>query len=129
MMANHLTHGFNCAYRLSDIAEHLAAMFELTEHYRRELEPCELVLRYEDLVAGQERITRQVLEHAGLPFDHACLQFHRNARYAPTPSYAQVSEPLHDRSIGRHRRYAAHLREVLPAFRPMLTALGYAIPP
>ena len=127
MMSNHFTHGFNCGYRLSDIAAHLAAMFDLTEHYRRELEPRELVLRYEDLVTRQEAMTRQLLEHAGLPFEPACLQFHENARYAPTPSYAQVSEKLSDRSIDRHRHYSRELGEVVPVLRPMVAALGYGL--
>lgn len=126
MMAHHLTHGFNCAYRIEDIAAHLAAMFELLEHYRRELEPTELVVRYEELVADQETVTRRLLEHAGLPFSDACLHFHANPRYAPTPSYDQVSEPLHDRSVGRHRHYPAQLRDALPPLRTMLVSLGYA---
>lgn len=125
MMANHFTHGFNCGYRLADIAAHLAAMFDLTEHYARELETRELVLRYEDLVTAQEDVTRRLLEHAGLPFDQACLRFHENPRYAPTPSYAQVSERLNDRSIGRHRHYSGPLREVAPVLGPVMSALRY----
>src|SRR5690606_31086117 len=128
MMAHHLTHGFNCAFRLEDVAAHLAAMFALTEHYRRKLEVNELVVRYEDLVAGQEPVTRRMLEHAGLPFDPACLRFHRNTRYARTPSYDQVTEPLHDRSVDRHRHYAAELRAIVPVLEPMLAAWGYAAP-
>ncbi len=125
MISNHFTHGFNCGYRLADIGAHLAAMFDLTEHYRRELQPREFVLRYEDLVAGQETMTRQLLEHANLPFDPACLQFHENARYAATPSYAQVAEKLNDRSIDRHRHYSVELGEVVPVLRPMMESLGY----
>lgn len=125
MMSNHFTHGFNCGYRLADIAAQLAAMFDLTAHYGRELEPREFVLRYEDLVTDQEAVTRQLLEHAGLRFDPACLQFHKNARYAPTPSYAQVAEKLNDRSIDRHRHYSVELGEIVPVLRPMIESLGY----
>ena len=35
MLANNMTHGFLCAYRIEDIAQHLAAVFELVEHYAR----------------------------------------------------------------------------------------------
>lgn len=127
MMAHNLTHGFNCAYRLTGIAVHLVAVHELIEHYRRELEPDELVVRYEDLVGDQEIVTRGLLDHAGLPFEGACLRFHANDRYARTPSYDQVSEPLHDRSIGRYKHYAAPLREVVPILEPMLSSLGYTL--
>jgi hypothetical protein len=53
------------------------------------------------------------------------LQFHETRRYAPTPSYAQVTEKLNDRSIGRHRHYAAHLKPFLPQLAPLLARYGY----
>jgi hypothetical protein len=70
-------------------------------------------------------MTRQLLEHSDLPFDDACLRFHENRRYAPTPSYMQVSEKLTDRAVGRHRHYAARFREFLPLLRPVLSAMSY----
>jgi tetratricopeptide (TPR) repeat protein len=125
MMSNNFTHGFNCGYRLADIVTHLAAMCDLTEHYRREMPVNELTIRYEDLVADQDGMTRHLLEHSDLPFDDACLRFHENRRYAPTPSYMQVSEKLTDRAVGRHRHYAARFREFLPLLRPVLSAMSY----
>jgi hypothetical protein len=102
-------------------------MSELIEHYRREMPTPELVIRYENLVADQGGTTRQLLGHSDLAFDEACLRFHENRRYAPTPSYVQVSEKLTDRSVGRHRHYAAHLREFLPLLRPVLSAMSYEV--
>lgn len=125
MLANHLSHGFNCAYRIEDIARHLATMTGLVAHYRRELDGRSLDLRYEDLVAEPERETRRLLAHAGLDYDPACLRFHESGRYAPTPSYARVAEPLSDRSIGRHRRFAGQLAGHLAALAPALAAGGY----
>ena len=125
MMSNSFTHGFNCGFRPADVVTHLAAMSDLVEHYREHLQPRELIVKYEDVVADQEGTTRQLLDHVGLPFDRACLRFHENARYAATPSYAQVSEELNDRSIGRHRHYAAQLREFLPQLRPVMSAMSY----
>ncbi|MGH8285191.1 MAG: tetratricopeptide repeat-containing sulfotransferase family protein [Steroidobacteraceae bacterium] len=125
MMANNLTHGFNCGYRIDDVVRHFAAVFDLVEHYRCELTVGDFVLKYESFVANQDAETRRLLEYLGLPFDTACLDFHENRRYAPTPSYAQVTEPLHDRSIGRYRHYAAHLAPFAPRLAPMLAAYGY----
>lgn len=125
MMSNNFTHGFNCGYRISDIVVHLAAVSDLVEHYAKSIQPREFVVRYEDLVADQETLTRELLDHAGLPFDEACMRFHENTRYAATPSYAQVTEPLNERSIGRHRHYAEHLREFLPTLRATMSALSY----
>jgi Tfp pilus assembly protein PilF len=125
MLSTNMTHGFNCGYRIEDISNHLAAVFDLVEHYRRELELNEFVLRYETLVADQAVQTRKLLDYLGLPFEQACLQFHENRRYAPTPSYAQVTEKLNDRSVGRYRHYGQQLKPHVPRLERMLTAYGY----
>jgi tetratricopeptide (TPR) repeat protein len=126
MMSNNMTHGFNCGYRIEDIAHHLAAVFELVERYRRELAPGDFVLRYESLVEDQSGQTGRLLDYLGLPFEDACLRFHENRRYAPTPSYAQVTEKLNDRSINRHAHYAQLLNPFVPRLSPIMTAYGYA---
>lgn len=125
VMANNLTHGFNCGYRIEDVVHHLAAVFELVEHYRGQLDIGELALKYETFVADQAAETRRLLDYLGLPFEEICLEFHENRRYAPTPSYAQVTEKLNDRSINRHRHYAQHLKPFLPQLTPMMRAHGY----
>jgi len=125
VMGNHLTHGFNCGYRIEDIVHQFRAVFDLVEHYRMQLEFGEFVLRYETFVANQDAETRRLLDYLELPFEEACLAFHENRRYAPTPSYAQVTEKLNDRSIGRHRHYAQHLQPFLPQLAPMMRPHGY----
>jgi hypothetical protein len=86
----------------------------------------DFTLRYESLVASQEAETRRLLDYLGLPFDPACLRFHENRRYAPTPSYAQVTEKLNDRSLGRHRQYRAALRPFEPQLARVIGAGGYS---
>ncbi|MDG2523540.1 sulfotransferase [Caulobacter segnis] len=125
MMANNLTHGFNCGFRVDTIAAHVLAMTDLTAHYGRELDDLGFTLRYEDFVARQEIETRRLLDHIGLPFDPACMAFHKNRRFAPTPSYAQVTEPLNDRSIGRWKAYFAELAPLGQRLAPVIQALGY----
>src|SRR5215469_3574943 len=118
MMANNMTHGFACAYRVEDITHHLAAVFDLLEHYRREFDTGEFVLRYESLIADQAGETARLLEYLGLPFEDACLRFHENPRYAPTPSYAQVTERLNDSSLNRHVPYLQQLQPYASRLAP-----------
>ncbi|MEP7242903.1 MAG: sulfotransferase [Gammaproteobacteria bacterium] len=125
MMSHNFTHGFNCGYRIEDIVHHLEAVSNLLEHYRTELGFDDLTLPYEALVAGQARETRRLLDYLGLPFEETCLRFHENRRYAPTPSYAQVTEKLNDRSVGRHEHYASALRPFRPQLARLLAAGGY----
>jgi Tfp pilus assembly protein PilF len=127
MLSNNMTHGFHCGYRIEDISTHLAAVFDLVEHYGRHLELNEYVVRYESLVGNQAEQTRQLLDYLGLPFEKGCLQFHQNRRYAPTPSYAQVTEKLNDRSIGRFRHYAQQLQPQVLRLKKMLAAHGYEV--
>lgn len=125
MLANNMTHGFNCGYRIEDIVHHLLAVSDLDGHYARELATDELQLQYERFVAEQRDQTARLLGHLGLEIEPACLSFYENPRYAPTPSYAQVTQQLNDRSIGRHRRYAQQLAPFMPRLQPLVAARGY----
>ena len=127
MLANNMTHGFNCGYRIEDIVHHLLAVSTLDMHYARELgHGPGYALRYEDFVAGQRDATLRLLDYLGLPFDESCLNFHENRRYAPTPSYAQVTQKLNDRSIGRHLNYLRQLAPFGARLQPLLRARGYS---
>ena len=72
-------------------------------------------------------IPSRALSSVGLQFDPACLTFHENRRHARTASYAQVSEPLYDRSVGRWKHYRKHLEPVLPILAPVIERLGYTL--
>jgi len=125
ILSNNMTHGFACGYRIEDITYHLAAVFALTEHYRGALAVDDFVLKYETLVEDQAGQTRKLLEYLGLPFEDACLRFHENRRYAPTPSYAQVAEKIHSGSLNRHRHYAQFLQPFVGRLQPMMDRYAY----
>jgi len=127
VFANHLTHGFYCAYDLVGIARHYALIMDLVEHYRREMALKYLAVRYEDVIEEQEESVRRMLAFIGAPYDRRCLAFHENRRYARTASYAQVTEKLYDRSRNRYRAYRDQLEPVIPILEPVCRRLGYAI--
>jgi hypothetical protein len=102
-------------------------VMELVQHYRAEMTLRYLPIRYEDIVKDQEASVKSMLAFAGEKFDKACLTFHKNRRYARTASYAQVTEPLYDRSVERWRHYRAHLEPVIPTLQPIIEQLGYTI--
>jgi tetratricopeptide (TPR) repeat protein len=90
----------------------------LMAHWRAVLPPsCLLEVDYEAVVDDLEGQARRMLEFLGLPWDPACLDFHRTARTVRTASVNQVREPLYKTSAGRWRRHAAELG-------PLLEALG-----
>ncbi|MCB8873837.1 sulfotransferase family protein [Acidisoma silvae] len=126
--SNHFTHGFCCATALETAALHYARIFDLVAHYRAEMPGIRYrAIRYEDIVLRQEESLRGLFDVIGVDFDPACLTFHSNRRYARTASYAQVTEPLYDRSVGRWRQYRRHLEPVLPILAPAMAQLGYDV--
>jgi Tfp pilus assembly protein PilF len=119
-----MTHGFQCTYRLEDAAHHLAAVTELMEAYRAAgIAPYRF--RYESFVADQIGETHKLMGLLSLDVEEGQLAFHRSRRHAPTPSYAQVREPLHDRAVGRWRNYARMLEPVADVLAPAVRRGGY----
>jgi hypothetical protein len=126
-ISNHFTHGFFCASALETTALHYVRVMELVSKYRSEMALRYLPVRYEDMVADQERTVRLMLDFIGEPFDLRCLRFHENQRHARTASYAQVTQPLYARSIFRYKNYRKRLEPVIPILLPIIERLGYAV--
>ena len=126
VMAHDMTHGFNCGYRLEDAATHLALVDDLLERYRVAGVGPTFDLTYEVLVGDQARETARLMAAIGLDIEPAQLDFHQRNAVSPTPSYAQVTEPLNDRSIGRWRHFARQLEPIVPIVSKAMERSGYA---
>ena len=87
-------------------------------------------VRYERLVEDAEPEMRALTAFLGLQWTDAILDNRSTAKergFINTPSYAQVAEPLYDRSIGRWERYRAQMKPVLPILAPWAERMGYEI--
>ncbi|WP_174291347.1 tetratricopeptide repeat-containing sulfotransferase family protein [Sphingomonas bacterium] len=114
---------YDYSYDLLDIAAYFHRFDRLVGVWRELFPGRVLELGYEKLVADQEEQTRGLLDHCGLGWSDACLDFHTNAAPVSTPSAAQVRRPLYRDAVDRWRRHAAALA---PA-RRFLEAQGIAI--
>ena len=88
-----------------------------------------LEVRYERLVADFAAEVRRLADFLLLPWDDALLSPGEHARakgYISTPSYSQVIQPIHRKSVGRWRPYAGHFTEALPLLMPLIERWGYA---
>ncbi len=126
-ISNHFSHGLYCASTLETAARHYVRVMDLVEHTRAAMPLSYLPVRYEDMVADQERVVRLMLDFIGARFDKRCLRFHENTRYARTASYAQVTEKLYQRARNRYRNYRSHLEPVIPILQPTIERLGYKV--
>jgi tetratricopeptide (TPR) repeat protein len=108
------------AYALEDLGFFYRMHDRLMEHWRRELPLRITEVRYEELIARPEEVSRQLVEFCGLEWDQRCLQFYNNPRPVRTASGWQVRQPIYKSAIGRWRNYEKHLG-------PLFKALG--LPP
>ena len=114
-------HNFKLArygWDLHDIGHQYAQHLRLMAHWMKVLPGRLFTIEYEDLVNEQEARSRELITHCALDWDDRCLRYYDNDRPVWTPSHSQVRQPIYTSSIGRWKRYAAHLddlREALSA--------------
>lgn len=111
------------SYDLMDTARYYARFDRLMAMWDRLLPGRVLQFGYEALVHDQETETRRLLEHCGLTWDSACLDFHENRAAVATPSAAQVRRKLNADGIGRWKTHAGGMADV----RAFFAAEGIAI--
>ncbi|WP_248746748.1 tetratricopeptide repeat-containing sulfotransferase family protein [Pseudomonas sp. MWU12-2037] len=92
----------------------------LMSHWRQLL-PAESFIEvdYESVLDDLEGQARRLIDFIDLPWDGACLDFHKTQRVVRTASVNQVRQPLYKTSKGRWRAHAEQLG-------PLLAALGVA---
>ncbi|MGC8518826.1 MAG: sulfotransferase [Steroidobacteraceae bacterium] len=115
--------GYPFAYDLTEIAEFYIGYRRLMAHWHHLMPGRILDLPYEALVTGFEPAVRRLLDSVGLPFNGACLEFHRNPAPVITASSVQVRQPLYDSSLDLWKHYG---EELTPA-RTRLEAAGIAL--
>ena len=82
-------------------------------------------MAYEDLVSAPEESLRRLFESLDLSFEAQCLEFHRERRYSPTPSYEDVNRQVTDSAVGRYRHYQNRLQPLSDRFEKLLALTGY----
>lgn len=97
------------AYDLEDLGFFHRIHDRLMEHWRAVVPARIMQVRYEDLVARPEELSRSLLDFCGLDWDERCMRYFENNRAVRTSSGWQVRQPIYTSSIGRWRNYAKHL--------------------
>jgi hypothetical protein len=103
---------------LEDLGQFYREYARLMAHWQQVLPLAMFDLHYEDLVAGPEPITRELLSFCGLDWDERCAHFHQTQRPVLTASNLQVRQPVYTRSVGRWQRYQSHLGPLLVLLKP-----------
>jgi tetratricopeptide (TPR) repeat protein len=106
-------------YDLTEIGEYYLQYQRLMDHWAQALPGRVLTVQYEDVIADVGGQVRRLLEFCDLPWEDACLEFHRTDRPVRTPSAEQVRQPIYDTSVGHWRRFERHLDELVTVIAPI----------
>lgn len=116
--------------RLDTGAEFYDLTFKTWENARSILPLRVETLHYEQMVEDPAAVLRPIVERLDLSWHEDMLDHTKTAAergVIKTASYAQVTEPIYKRSIGRWQRYERHLEPILPVLKPWAEKFGYAI--
>ena len=116
----HFAQGQAFSYDLDDLGRYYRDYVSLMAHFDGVLPGRVCRVIYEDLVEDTEKQVRRLLDHCGLAFDPACLQFHQTTRAVKTVSSEQVRRPIFRDGLEQWKRYE-------PWLGPLKAALGPAL--
>ncbi len=112
--------GQDFSYGLETMGRYYRDYVRLMDHWDEVLPGFVLRVMHEDVVEDLESEVRRMLEFCGLPFEEACLEFHRTERSVRTPSSEQVRQPIYRSGLAQWRHYEEWLE-------PLKDALGPAV--
>lgn len=105
--------GFPFSYDFSDLGAYYVAYRKLMDHWQAVAADGFIDIAYEDLIDDQEGVSRALIEYCELPWEPACLDFHKNTSAVLTASSAQVRRPVYRDALQRWRRYASELQPLV----------------
>lgn len=107
--------GQEFSYDLADVGQYYRDYVDLMAHWDEVLPGFVLRVQHEDVVDDLETEVRRMLDFCGLPFEEACLEFHRTQRNIKTPSSEQVRQPIYRSGLDRWRNYEPWLESLKAA--------------
>jgi len=101
--------GQEFSYSLEHIGRYYREYVRLMDHWDNVLPGRILRVRYEDVINDLEGQVNRMLAFLDLPFESACLQFHKTRRSVRTASAEQVRQPINKSGLDLWQRYSQWL--------------------
>ena len=101
--------GQEFTYSLEDIGRYYADYLRLMDHWHSVFPGGLLTVRYEEVVEDLDTQVGQLLAHAKLDFEEACLRYYEKDRAVRTASSEQVRQPIYRDALNLWERYRTHL--------------------
>jgi len=113
--------GKSQTYDLVEIAEYFLDYCRIMDHWQMVLPGRVLRVEYEDVVSDLEGQARRMIDFCELPWEDACLDFHRNTRAVNTASAEQVREPIYTEAVDFWKHYEPYLEPIREILAPVLS--------
>jgi tetratricopeptide (TPR) repeat protein len=114
--------GQEFTYGIEDIARYYRTYIELMDHWDAVLPGRVLRVQHEDVVDNLEGSVQRILDYCGLPFEAACIEFHKTKRSVRTPSSEQVRLPIFRDGLDQWKKYEPYLDPLREVLGPELVA-------
>jgi len=101
------------SYNLGELARHYLQYNRIMQHWEQMLPGKILTVNYETMVENTETEIRRILSFCDLPWEDACLDFHKSDRQVTTASSEQVRQPIYKGAVGFWKNYEGHLGELI----------------
>jgi len=111
----YLLKGHRYSHDMSELGQYYRMYLELMDYWRDTLPGFVYDQSYEDLVNSGKEQMGKLLQHCGLDWDDACLDFHKTRRKVKTASNAQVRRPIYNDSVQLWKRYEKQLEPLRAA--------------
>ncbi|WP_040500843.1 tetratricopeptide repeat-containing sulfotransferase family protein [Henriciella marina] len=112
--------GQEFSYSLEDIGQYYRSYIDLIAHWDEVLPGRILRVQHEDVIDDLEGEVRRLLDYCGLPFEQACVDFHKTDRAVRTASSEQVRQPISRSGLDQWRNFEPHLGPLKDALGPVL---------
>lgn len=125
-----INEGMASFLRLDTAAELYDLSFRYFEKARDLLDMPVHTVTYEQVVADRTKELKSLMQSLELDWTDDILDHETTAKKRgriKTASYAQVAQPIYDRSAGRWQSYRKHLEPVLPVLEPWVRKFGYSL--
>jgi tetratricopeptide (TPR) repeat protein len=116
--------GQEFTYGLDEIGRYYRGYVELMDHWDKVLPGEILRVHHEEVVDDLETQVRRILDFCGLPFEQACIDFHKTKRAVRTASSEQVRQPIYKDGVEQWRHYEPWLDPLKSALGPELSETG-----
>ena len=116
--------GQEFTYSVEDIARYYRSYVGLMAHWDSVLPGRVLRVWHEEVVDDLEGNVRRILDYCGLPFEAACVEFHRTERNVRTASSEQVRRPIYREGLDQWRHFEPYLGPLRDALGDLAGRVG-----